>query len=430
MFCKIYKRIQLCLIICIICGCAEIDQGLQKTTDAVAPEDIMGRRLLNPESEAEEISRTTAQTSQILQEEKDSGHPSDTDTVMLGKLQNIMKNISKVSHRPNIPWEVHLIESPEINAFAIGGGKVFFYRGAFGNLIDETNDNEIAAVMAHEMGHITARHIGKREGLALAQSLSNKARKSTGGKIYQGSFTTLQEDEADRIGILYMSLAGYDPNVVPNMWEKANEKFGSDPQDYSYDHSLSKDRAEKTRKLVPLASEYFMGQGKENINYSSVLSSNTLIQSKGATGEYKTGGGTASAAVAIMDNYTQHLQAKTEEINRESQKLQEENKKRIEEQREINTATRLSRINFNIQETSDGMMGIFGKFQNLSNQVMRKATVTVVYINAAGQPIYQEPVELPEFYLMPGQTTEWSAYMKNVPGSVNVVARPTKVEWQ
>ena len=90
------------------------------------------------------------------------------------------------------------------------------------------DDNEIAAVMAHEMGHIADRHIGNKEGLGLAEVLSKKTRKATTSQLYQASFTTLQEDEADRIGLPYMTLAGYDPRAASRIWIRADKLHGSE----------------------------------------------------------------------------------------------------------------------------------------------------------------------------------------------------------
>ena len=138
---------------------------VKQTVDAIAPRDIVtGQRSLNLESEPAEIQRATQQMQQIIGASKSKGVGFDADSEMMDRLRTMMHKIAGVSHRPSIPWEIHLIESPTVNAFAIGGGKVFFYRGVFGDkgLINPNDDNEIAAVLAHEMAHNTLRHIGKR----------------------------------------------------------------------------------------------------------------------------------------------------------------------------------------------------------------------------------------------------------------------------
>lgn len=404
-------------------GCAELDEGLKNTANTVAPKDIVtGKRLLNLESETAEIQRAEKQKDQILNEARQKGFSVDTDTVLLSHLQEMMEKLAKVSHRPNLPWEVHLIESPEINAFTIGGGKIFFYKGLFGGLVEQNNDNEIAAVMAHEMGHDTARHAGKSQGLNLASKLSKGVKKSTGNQLYQASYSTIQEDEADRIGILYMTLAGFDPQAVSPIWKREHQKDGSNPQsfNYAYDHSLNADRSSKTAQLVPVAMKYFKGQGSINDDYQQILSTNELLPRQNLdNNEDDTGSGALAAVGAVLDNYKQHLDAKNEELSR-----------RIKMQQAENEAVRLSRTNFQIQNTNDGHQGIFGKFQNAGNQVMTGATIMVYYLNASGKTVYSEPVALQGLYLIPGQVTNWSAYLKNVPGSVNVSVKSISVQWQ
>lgn len=411
-----------CLITYISClllfGCAELDKGLQKTADSVAPQDIVtGKRVLNTESESAEIERATEQTQQLLSAAQAQGHSIDTDSTTLARLQSIQSKIAKVSHRPNLPWEVHLIESPDINAFTIGGGKIFFDRGVFGGLINLDNEDEIAAVMAHEMGHVTARHIGKAQSIQLASMLSKNARKATKGDLYRASFTTLQEDEADRIGLLYMTLAGYDPSKVSGIWQRADQKLGSDPRafHYAYDHSLNSDRANKTAQLAPIANQYFKGQGIANDDYELILASNELLP---RTNTSENDSGYAAALNAVADSYVQHMEAKNEELSRQ-----------IKIHQEQNAIQQLTRVDFQVGNSSNGYKALFGHFQNGSNKAITGATITIYYINATGRAIYTENVPVQGNHIAPGQVANWSAYVKNIPGTANVRAAVASVNW-
>ncbi len=416
---------RLFLIILCLCltSCAELDSGLKKTTDIFAPKDIVtGKRLLNPESESDEIKRAESEKNQILSEKKSNNIAVDTDIVLLSHLQEMMIKIAKVSHRPEIPWELHLIESPVDNAFTIGGGKIFFYRGLFGGHVNLSNDNEIAAVMAHEMGHDTARHVGKSRGLDMAASISKGVRKSTGNELYRASYSTIHEDEADRIGMLYMTLAGYNPNSVAPIWERQNQKYGSDPMasNFAYTHSLSSDRAHKNAELALIAMKYFKGQGIVNEQYKDVLNSNELLPRQNVENDEDNavGTGVVAAVLAALDTYSSHLEAKNEELSRTINK----------QQTEINSAQNaemLTRVSFQIKDTNNGSRGLFGNFQNLSNQVITEATITIYYLDSANKPVYSEPVSINGLYLLPGQAVAWSSYIKNVPSFVSLAAKTT-----
>lgn len=131
---------------------------------------------------------------------------------------------------PTLPWEFTLLDSAVINAFALPGGKVFFSRG----LAEEmTNEAQMAAVLGHEIGHVTARHTSERfaqstlttiGGAVIGGLIGGAAGDGGGGAIAGGaaagatvgqvaslSFSRDQEVEADRLGMRYMEKIGYDP---------------------------------------------------------------------------------------------------------------------------------------------------------------------------------------------------------------------------
>jgi predicted Zn-dependent protease len=120
----------------------------------------------------------------------------------------------------NLPWEFHAINSAEINAFALPGGKIFVSRGLMERM---TNEAQLAAVLGHEVGHVVAQHIGKQMqrqmniniGLQVLSVATENAWANTlggiGGQLYLLSFSREQETEADDYGLTYMVKAGYNP---------------------------------------------------------------------------------------------------------------------------------------------------------------------------------------------------------------------------
>lgn len=123
----------------------------------------------------------------------------------------------------DLPWEFHAVNSPIINAFALPGGKVFVSRGMLEAM---TNEAQLAGVLAHEVGHVTARHVNERvtqqTGLGLGVAVVGavigdggtsaqivQAASQIGGDLVLKSFSRDQEHESDTLGLRYMTRAGY-----------------------------------------------------------------------------------------------------------------------------------------------------------------------------------------------------------------------------
>ncbi len=282
--------------------------------DQLAPRDpVTNRRTPNVVTIAEEIRFTESKKNDLLQLLHENGIQVDTSEKVVNGLKSMMQRLAQVSHVPTtFPWEVHFILQPEINAFTIGGGKLFFFAGLFGTNGLVQNDLECAAIMAHEIAHVACRHVP--EGVTwqqYGQLFSKRVRKD---KMYSASFTTEHEDEADRVGLLYMALAGYDPMAATTLWQRAHKKFGSDPRAYLYDHSLNLDRARKTYELGRKAARYYLGAGVVNPQYAQILLSNDLIDRVETPREETELSGLIEAGA---ETYVQHQKVKAEQDARE-----------------------------------------------------------------------------------------------------------------
>ncbi len=136
--------------------------------------------------------------------------------------------MGKLSHRPNLNYSFKVLDTPVINAFAVPGGYVYFTRGILAYL---NNEAELAGVMAHEIGHITARHTAQQYsratmaqlGLGIGFMLSETFRKYAGlaqfgvGMLFL-RFSRDNERQADVLGVEYSSKAGYDANHMANFF--------------------------------------------------------------------------------------------------------------------------------------------------------------------------------------------------------------------
>ncbi len=155
---------------------------------------------------------------------------------MAQKIVEVGKKLAHVANQPNYTWEFYLIESNEVNAFCLPGGKVFVYTGIL-NFV--ANDDELATIMGHEIGHAIARHGAERMSMSMIQDTGQKAtsilaEKYTpkyayiAGEAYNiGTnyglmlpYSREQELEADKIGIELMYKAGYNPKYALSFWQK------------------------------------------------------------------------------------------------------------------------------------------------------------------------------------------------------------------
>jgi len=175
-----------------------------------------------------------------------------------------------------LPFTIKVIDSDEVNAFALPGG--FFYVNK-GLILAADNEAEVAGVMAHEIAHVTARHAMENQAKGMLAELGLMAGSiflgGLGGMlINQGAqfgallgfmkFSRSAESEADQLGVQYLWAAGYDPNAMSTMFEKLAAKNKKKPGTFSKlfeSHPQSLDRMEATRQLVarfPDKEEYIL----------------------------------------------------------------------------------------------------------------------------------------------------------------------------
>ncbi|MDP1661757.1 MAG: M48 family metalloprotease [Phycisphaerales bacterium] len=150
---------------------------------------------------------------------------------------------------PTLPWEFTLLDSAEINAFAMPGGKVFVARGLVEKM---TNEAQLAGVIGHEIGHVTARHIseqiGKQTGVQIGAAVLGAAVTAAagerhpetgaaagvaiavGGQLVTLKFSRDQETEADHLGLRYMSRLNYNPAAMDQVMAILEEAMGSGRQ--------------------------------------------------------------------------------------------------------------------------------------------------------------------------------------------------------
>ncbi|MCK3654764.1 deoxyribonuclease HsdR [Pasteurellaceae bacterium Macca] len=188
------------------------------------------------------------------------------------KVFNTMVPYAKRENQTGVPfdWEIMVIKSNELNAWAMPGGKMAFYTGIVERL--NLTDDEIATVMGHEMAHALKEH-GKSSTnrsaaidslFAIANVAITAATGVDSGNLLglakdlgvDKPFSRGDESEADEIGLYLMAKSGYNPKFAPQVWVKMNQATGGGGGFFST-HPADKDRQQNLEKWLPKAMEYY-----------------------------------------------------------------------------------------------------------------------------------------------------------------------------
>lgn len=185
-----------------------------------------------------------------------------------------LNNSGQTDRLQHYNWEFKLVEDKTPNAWCVPGGKVVFYEGILPYTKDE---NDIAVVMGHEIAHAIAKHGNERMsqqlvtqlgGLALAKALEQQPQETQliFNSVYGiGSqvgvllpYSRLHEKEADRLGLIFMAMAGYDPNEAIGFWERMSRANNNQqPFEFLSTHPLTETRIADMKANLPEAMTYF-----------------------------------------------------------------------------------------------------------------------------------------------------------------------------
>ena len=175
-------------------------------------------------------------------------------------------------------WRVSVVNSQQVNAFCLPGGKMVVFTGI---LPVANNEASLATVLGHEMAHATSRHGAQRvfqqdltqtAMAGLAGSLSDmdyEKQRAIMGALGAGAqygvlmpFSRNHESEADHIGLLYMARAGFDPRESLNFWQRMEELSQNQPPEFMSDHPSHGTRIQQLEGWMPQALEEFQRSGQ------------------------------------------------------------------------------------------------------------------------------------------------------------------------
>lgn len=236
---------------------------------------ISGRQQLLLVPESEEIALGVSAYQDILRSEPLSRNLLQTEMV-----RRVGTRIAQVANRPDYQWEFQLIASPTQNAFALPGGKVAIYEGI---LPICENEAGLAVVMSHEIAHALARHGGERmshdvvvRGVGNSIDYWTKGQDAVRQRQIQQAFglssrygfvlpySRKHESEADRIGMILMARAGYDPSEAPRFWQRFGSANGGVAlPEFLSTHPSDARRAADLQAVLPVAmAEYQLASSK------------------------------------------------------------------------------------------------------------------------------------------------------------------------
>ncbi|MGH1462566.1 MAG: M48 family metallopeptidase [Neptuniibacter sp.] len=301
------------LFVGFLSGCQalqKVDQSLYQVAESVSERDrVTGQRTLSMANRQAQIQKGNAYVEKLIAQEKSKKRPINAalNKQQYLRLVRVFDRIHQVSHLKQERWQPLLIERDSFNAFTTGGTYIVVHSKLMSILKD---DAELAAVIGHEIAHTVANHVFERQTHAQISALagSNSARRSG----YQAAFTHESEREADRVGILYSALAGYDPMAASHIWQRKYTSEGNARALFHHDHPVNAERYQETLKIGKAVLPYYR-KGRVNPNAAQLLNNNVLWrknQQEVAAGE---GGGLSALLTTALGAYVQHQGAKHEE---------------------------------------------------------------------------------------------------------------------
>jgi predicted Zn-dependent protease len=186
------------------------------------------------------------------------------DAGLQSYVAGIGNQLAQVGERPGLPWSFKVVDDPIVNAFALPGGFVYVSRGILAYFESEA---ELAGVLGHETGHVTARHsasqmsrqqlqqIGLGVGMIFSQTVRDYGQLASAGlQLMNLRYSRSDESEADRLGLRYIGRLGYDPDAMIGVFQMlasvSNSGGGGRVPEWQLTHPYPENREQAMRQLI------------------------------------------------------------------------------------------------------------------------------------------------------------------------------------
>ena len=246
---------------------------------------ITGRKTRLLVDDAQILSLSTQQYQDYMKSAKLSTNATNTALVkrvgqrLSTAVENFLKNNGYAQELQNFQWEFNLVNSNEVNAFCMPGGKIVVYEGLLPVTQDETG---LAIVLGHEIAHAVAKHsaeqlskqtrqqyaaqiggsvlssVAQAKGMGNAASIIDMAAQ-IGFNFANLKYSRDNETEADRLGLIFAAMAGYDPQLAIPFWQRmAQQSGGITKSEIFSDHPSDEKRIAELQKRMPEALKYYV----------------------------------------------------------------------------------------------------------------------------------------------------------------------------
>ena len=248
----------LILVTIVLCGCSKVA--------------VTGRNQLNLVSDSEVLSASLSQYSDYMKTAKKSNDKKQFAMVTRvgGKIasatEQYLRDNGLEGEIKNYSWEFNLVQSDEVNAFCMPGGKIVVYEGIM-KLV--SGEDELAVIIGHEVAHAVAKHSNERmsqqiiasygsQALSVALSKKSAVTQQVASVVYglgaqygvMLPFSRKHESEADYMGLVFMKMAGYNPEAAISFWEKMAAQGGKTPE-FMSTHPSDDRRIDDINKVLP-----------------------------------------------------------------------------------------------------------------------------------------------------------------------------------
>lgn len=260
------KTILLLLVVGFLAACSSVMLTGRRQLNLVSDSEINTMSFKSYKEFIDSVPLSTNKTSTAMVKKVGAKIAAAVETYM--KANGFEKDIASFA------WEYNLVKSAEVNAFCMPGGKVVVYDGI---LPVTQNETGLAVVLGHEIAHAVARHSNERLSQQMLQQYGAAfLGAATAGKsaaIQQGigtlygigsqvgvllPFSRTQETEADKLGLIFMAMAGYDPSQAIPFWNRMSAQSGNkNSSDFLSTHPSDAKRIAALEKELPTALTYY-----------------------------------------------------------------------------------------------------------------------------------------------------------------------------